>query len=233
MGADRSRVRPIRDTQEPWDCYGWVAKCLVSLGGKVLHPPITAWAPWSVSEVAQRLSELDMAWCVAGGWALDLWHGQQTRKHEDIEIAILRTEWPTLESKLAANRHYGAAQGQFEELPHGAELPAHINQIWLADEREDVWRLEILLEPGDDETWIFRRNHDVRRQRRRMIATSADGVPYLKPEGVLLYKAKDQRPRDNEDFRSSLGLMTLDARNWLRDALLRAHPNHPWIAAIC
>ena len=65
-----------------------------------------------------------------------------------------------------------------------------------------------------------------------MIATSADGIPYLKPEGVLLYKAKAQRPKDDADFRDALGLMTLEARHWLREALLRAHPNHPWIVAL-
>ena len=30
-------------------------------------------------------------WCVAAGWALDLFRGEQTREHEDLEIAVPTT----------------------------------------------------------------------------------------------------------------------------------------------
>jgi hypothetical protein len=59
-----------------------------------------------------------------------------------------------------------------------------------------------------------------------------DGVPFLRPEGVLLYKAKLQRPKDEQDFASVLPKLDPSARNWLRDALRIAHPDHAWIAAL-
>ncbi|MGH3656155.1 MAG: nucleotidyltransferase domain-containing protein [Micromonosporaceae bacterium] len=31
---------------------------------------------------------MDVPWCVAAGWALDLFRGEQTRPHEDLEIAV-------------------------------------------------------------------------------------------------------------------------------------------------
>ena len=31
-------------------------------------------------------------WFFAGGWAIDLFLGKETRKHSDIEIAILRND---------------------------------------------------------------------------------------------------------------------------------------------
>jgi hypothetical protein len=65
-----------------------------------------------------------------------------------------------------------------------------------------------------------------------MVAPSADGVPYLKPEGVLLFNAKGSRPKDEADFWASVRLMTPESRQWLREALQRSHPAHSWIDAL-
>jgi hypothetical protein len=199
---------------------------------QTLHPLTYTWAQWSIEEVAQRLSDVKAPWCVAGGWALDMWRGQQTRVHDDVEIAILQSDWPVFSEALRDSRHFGAAGGRLHELPAGGDFPNDIRGIWVADGRKAFWRLEVLLEPGDGEIWIFRRNRDIWRQRREMIAISADGVPYLRPEGVLLYKAKAPRAKDDADFRASLDLMSPGARQWLRGALRYAHPGHRWIDAL-
>lgn len=127
---------------------------------------------------------------------MDVWRGWQSRKHDDIEIAVLRCNWPIMASRFGANRHFGAAQrkGRNYHL-------ISINQIWLAGQEEDVCRLEIFLEPGDDETWVFRRNPEVPRQRQMMTAASADGVPYLKPEGVLRVHNQRTKPTFEPDCR--------------------------------
>jgi hypothetical protein len=49
-----------------------------------------AWSPWHPRELAQRLEGMSKPWCIVGGWALDLWHGHETRAHEDIEFTVLR-----------------------------------------------------------------------------------------------------------------------------------------------
>ncbi|GAA3436890.1 nucleotidyltransferase domain-containing protein [Kutzneria kofuensis] len=45
-------------------------------------------ASWTPTEVAGRLAGIATPWCVAAGWALDLFRGRQTRAHGDIEIAV-------------------------------------------------------------------------------------------------------------------------------------------------
>jgi hypothetical protein len=201
---------------------------------KVPSPPsIDAWAPRSLSEIAQRLSDLDGGWCVAGGWALDVWRGRQTRVHEDIEDCCLamRLAGCRIQTDLLST-FGGGLEGATRRTPERGRI-AHEYRPSLAGGRSgNVWRLEVLLEPGDSETWVFRRNHDVRRARPRMVSVSAKGVPYLKPERVFLYKAKAQRSKDDADFRENVGLMTREAREWLREALLRVHPGHPWIEAL-
>ena len=60
---------------------------------------------------------------------------------------------------------------------------------------------------------------------------SADGIPYLKPEICLLFKAKAVRDKDRADFETALPRMSLAQRMWLHAALERVHPDHDWISA--
>ena len=48
--------------------------------------PFGVWQPWSVHEVALLFSSVTVPWWIAGGWALDLFLGIQTREHEDIDV---------------------------------------------------------------------------------------------------------------------------------------------------
>ncbi|WP_425358733.1 nucleotidyltransferase domain-containing protein [Aminobacter aminovorans] len=47
-------------------------------------PDHDAWCAWHPTELARHLTGVSLPWCVVGGWALDLWHGHQTREHEDL-----------------------------------------------------------------------------------------------------------------------------------------------------
>jgi hypothetical protein len=198
----------------------------------VSAPSPEAWAPWSITQLVERLAGADTPWCIAGGWALDIWHRHQTRYHDDIEIAVIRSDWQIIATSLSIHHHFCAGRGQLKYLEQAAKLPSEPNQIWVMDGQLPVWRLEILLEPGDRETWIYRRDQSIRRPLTRMIATTDGGVPYLKPEGVLLYKAKASREKDQADFAACLPLMTCDARHWLRDAFSQTSPGHSWIAEL-
>jgi hypothetical protein len=61
-------------------------------------PPWDAWHP---REVAGRLAGVDVRWCVAAGWALDLFRGEVTREHEDLEIAVPAGQFGRVRAVLA------------------------------------------------------------------------------------------------------------------------------------
>lgn len=63
-------------------------------------------------------------------------------------------------------------------------------------------------------------------------AAPRPGVSYLRPELVLLFKAKLRRPKDEEDLRSLVPRLDEGARRWLQDALALAHPGHAWSAVL-
>ncbi len=58
------------------------------------------WQPWQPHEVAQLFSSLTIPWWIAGGWALDLFLGVQTREHRDIDVQILRRDQQVVRALL-------------------------------------------------------------------------------------------------------------------------------------
>jgi hypothetical protein len=195
-------------------------------------PGTDAWKPWRPDEVMERLAGVGAPWCVAGGWALDLWHGQETRPHEDLEIAILRPDFAVFRAQLSGFRCCVADSGKVSALPTDSAPGSDKHQIWVLDEPAKAWRMDILLEPGDGQMWVFRRDQAIRRPRSQMIATTAGGVRYLKPEAVLLYKAKAVRAKDEKDLSLCVPLMEAAARAWLKVSLVRVYPCHPWIGRL-
>lgn len=186
-----------------------------------------------VRAVADVMEGFRRPWWIAGGWAIDLFLDRQTRDHEDVEIAVLRGDQMAVRDHLRGWR--------FERVSHGPggrrawaageriEAPDHEVR---AESADGSLRLEILLNEGEGPTWRYRRNPTITRSLALLGMRSADGVPFFAPEVVLLFKAKEPRPRDLHDFRVARGALDEERRGWLRAALAAAHPGHPWIAQL-
>lgn len=171
-------------------------------------------------------------WCVVGGWSIDLYLGEQTRAHEDIEIEVLRSDHRRVWQHLAPLSFRAVGDGEIRRLEPGDELPDEIHQSWGLDEEQQLWRLDVMLEAGDAATWTCRRSERITAPRAEIVSRTADGVPYLRPEASLLYKAKGSRPKDEADLAVCLPRLNTEATQWLRDALELAHPGHPWLHKI-
>ncbi|HEX5563842.1 MAG TPA: hypothetical protein VFX34_02680, partial [Sporosarcina sp.] len=52
-------------------------------------------------KAVEWMKDFERPWGVAGGWAIDLFLGNQTREHSDIEIAILREDQHRMKNSLA------------------------------------------------------------------------------------------------------------------------------------
>lgn len=92
--------------------------------------------------------------------------------------------------------------------------------------------LEILLNEYDRGRWAFRRDIGITRRAKLISDRSADGVPFLRPEIVLLYKSNDPRPDNQADFERAAPLLDPESHAWLRVALQRHRPGHPWLDAL-
>jgi hypothetical protein len=186
------------------------------------------WLPLSPRETAKLLADLRAPWWVAGGWAIDLFLGRQTRPHADTDTALLRGTEPALREVLPAWDIQIAHDGEFIAWDGGPlEQPYH--QFWARPNPESPWALEFMLEEHDNGTWFYRRDTRVMLSIADLGRTTADGVPFICPKVALLYKAWGKgAERNAADFESAFAALSMEERGWLRDALLLAYPGHAW-----
>lgn len=182
-------------------------------------------------EVVRELGGFAPPWFVSSGWALDLHLGRVTRVHHDVDIAIFREDQLELQRHMQERgwRFVAPDEGRLEPWPPGTrlELPRH-----QAHAHREGRFIDFLLSEREGPVWRFRRDPSVVRTVERLILRSEDGVPYLAPEVVLLFKSAHAggppRARDQLDFESAVGALGPEGRAWLRWALAAYRPDHPW-----
>jgi hypothetical protein len=188
------------------------------------------WQIVKPEEAVAWLSSVTVPWWVAGGWALDLFVGKQTRDHGDLDIGVLRRDSMHLLDALSSWEVCEAKDGTLTRL--GAAPRADVNSLWCRPLGTTSWTIEVLLDASDDDFWVFRRQTHIRRRLSEVIRRNPHGIPYLAPEVQLLYKARSMRPRDEADFDHIAPQLDFAARRWLRDSLLGTDPTHAWISAL-
>jgi hypothetical protein len=186
---------------------------------------------WTPSEVAQHLTGLAAPWCVAAGWALDLFLGAHTREHGDIEIAIPAAHLPEVRDRFPGYVFDAVGSGRIWENATTDEL-ASTHQTWLRDPATGRYLVDVFREPHVGDTWLCRRDETIRFPYRDIIRRTEDGIPYLVPELVLLFKAKHARAKDQRDFDQTVPHLTAAQRATLAELLARVHPAHRWLEAL-
>jgi hypothetical protein len=179
--------------------------------------------------VAGRLVGIAVPWCVAAGWALDLFLGGQTRAHGDIEIAVPAASFPVVRDRFRGYVFDVADSGRIW-ADAASDVLAVTHQTWVRDPVTDGYLLDVFREPHDGDVWICRRDAAIRFPYGEIIQHTPAGIPYLAPELVLLFKAKHARRKDQGDFDAAVPHMSLAQRATLAELLARIHPGHPWLA---
>lgn len=179
---------------------------------------------------------LGCAWWIAGGWAIDLHVGRETRAHGDMDIALLRRDCGRVAELLGDWDVQIAHDGELR--PWDAEpLPVDRHQFWARRRGHEAWAFEVLLEETSDDAWVYRRDGRVTLPLAEIGHVLPDGVPYLRPGVALLYKSPpgpdmERNSRNNMDFEAVVGSLPDADRRWLRAALGLTAPGHRWIAAL-
>jgi hypothetical protein len=205
---------------------------MVSSTQEAFEPDLDAWDAWRPEVAARRFTGIAAPWYVAGGWALDLFLGGERREHDDLEIGVPADRFGEFAVALPDCTLFVAGEGGLWPLTDEA-LAAH-HQTWMRETSTGRWRLDIFREPADGETgtWICRRDDRIRMPYSDLILRTTAGIPYARPEVILLFKAKARRPKDEDDFAAVLPHLSPAARLWLTDALAMVHPGHPWITVL-
>jgi len=154
-----------------------------------------------VLQVAGLMRGFPRPWCIAGGWAIDLFLGHVTREHDDIDIAILRKDQRELQIHFAGWAFEKVVDARRLRWADGEWLDPPVHEIHAI--LETGARIEFLLNESSSAMWRFRRNPAITRRLDRIGMKTSAGVPFLVPEIVLLFKAKASVAKDARDSISS------------------------------
>lgn len=158
---------------------------------------------------------------------MDLYMGETLRAHDDLDIAVLRPDAEAIHRFLAGwDLRVVVAPEALEPWTGGLTPSQHA--VWCRPSVDAPWAFEVLFNDVSGDTWHFRRDPAVHLPLARIAREADDGTPYLVPEIVLLYKAKQAPPVDEDDFAAVVPRLSEGARRWLRSAIDRVHPGHPW-----
>ncbi len=188
------------------------------------------WQPFGVAEAAAALSSYDAPWWVCGGHAIEAFTGV-SRHHDDIDIGFFTRDLDALRLSLADQFDLWSV-GAMTFRPLTAEQPDlhdQSGQVWVREHAWAPWRMDLLATPDRDGGWVNKREPSMVLPLEEATWVSSEGIRFLRPELVLVMKARLARPKDDVDLAATLPLLDDGPRHLLRDFLSRMHPGHPWL----
>jgi hypothetical protein len=209
-----------------------------AIAAGAFEPDLSLWDAWRPEEVAALLVDVQAPWYVAAGWAIELFLGEARREHEDLEIAVPRERFPEIAERLTGFELF-IPDGDLTDrslvwpLAEAARALDGHHQTWVREPATGRWRLDVFREPSDGDTWICRRDGRIRLPYGEVIQRTDDGIPYARPEIVLLFKAKhSDLPKNEADFAAVLPSLGPTRRSWLAELIALVHPGHSWLERI-
>ena len=189
-----------------------------------------AWSPLAPSEFAREMAGFARPWWVIGGWAIEAATGYR-REHEDTDVSILATDVPAFVDFMKGRWHVWNNVGGVLH-PLGDRWPTvddPRSQLWLRADAASPWVVDIPLTPDVDGLWTNKYVPDHVASIDDVTWVADDGIRYLLPEIVLVYKARLRRAKDEPDFEAALPILTEPQRAWMRQALASVVPDHHWL----
>lgn len=207
---------------------------------------------------SQVMGKMNAKWCFAGGWAIDLFLGKESRPHKDLDIVVFKNEINEVISYMKANNWRLETPTRQGFLPVTEESVSELemDNMWCMNEdypqdylkvdeqgscnfyqyerdvQEEFDFLEVLLNSTEGGYFIYQQNPAIRLEMSRAIFEN-NGLPYLAPEIVLLYKSKYLSEDNQADFELVTAKLNPEQREWLKEALTNEYgSDHPWVQAL-
>jgi len=188
------------------------------------------WDPLLPAEVAELLQGFRHPWWVVGGHAIEAFTGLP-RPHEDIDISFFPDALPDLRRQLEPEFHLWSNDGgTFRFLDERNPEPlAPLAQVWMRKNARSPWVMDGVPSPSVDGRWQSKRDQTHVADLDEVTWVDDQGIRYLNPEVVLLFKSKAHRAKDERDLTAAWPLLSTAQRAWLADAVHRQDPHHPWL----
>ena len=197
------------------------------------------WQPWSPQDVAQFFALLTVPWWIAGGWAIDLFLGRQTREHEDIDVQILRRDQRVVRALFGGWDMQAALPPPRDETwpfrpwRHG-EVPgcSHSRHLVSSGRLRSRGRCNSCSPTRAMMSGSFAGRRLSSGQWLLSDASPTAGFPTWPLRFSCSTKRRGCVRKMKADFAQVLPALDQDRRQWLRNALALAHPGHPWLECL-
>jgi hypothetical protein len=187
----------------------------------------------SLPEVAEFMTGFDRPWWVVGGWAIDAFT-RVSRPHDDVDISIFASDVPALRAHVGDRWHlWSLAAGDMRPLTYKhPDVFNPASQLWVRRNSNSPWVIDLPLTPDRDGLWTnkYLPSHTGRLEDVSWVAD--DGIRYLNPEIVLLFKARLRRTKDVRDLELVWPLLAATQRHWLREMIGGLDGGHPWLSVV-
>jgi len=189
-----------------------------------------AWDPLTPAGIAELLQGFDAPWWSVGGYAIEAFTGVP-RFHEDVDLVMFTDAVPALREHLDGVLHlwniYDRTMRPLDE--HTDTLLHPQSQIWMRRDWSSPWLVDCILDLRDEQgRWVSKRDPEHVAPLEEVTWVAGDGIRYLRPEIQLFFKAKQDREKDRVDLANAWPLLDAAQQGWLRQALARNLPEHPW-----
>jgi len=201
------------------------------------------------------LENAPVSWAVCGGFAIDLFLGKETRAHGDIDICVfekdrenilkhmLKSNWQVYEFRgngkvRSLNAALSSEPGRNLMCTSGA---CELVKFYPCEEEQLLWYeffhtglkqldyVEFLFNTSMEDAFNFDKSKGIKRELSKAILYH-EGIPYLAPEIVLLYKASNADNAEYQyDFEQAYLHMNEEQKSWFLQGLDTLYPaGHKW-----
>jgi len=210
-----------------------------------------------IEDLCEHLAGMDIDWHLCGGYAIDAYIGEETRKHKDLDITV---NYDDMKECIEYLKSKGweidapVGNGRLVSIDYALEhKELHFDNIWcyrknsdfivtvktdgvfkyanfLQREQIELDFIEVLFNHIIAGNFIYKRNH--------MITLSVDkafikknSVSILAPELVLLYKSTNYANTDyTNDFNMTKVKLEKERYDWFSSAMNIEYPQgHAWM----
>ena len=210
---------------------------------------------WMLEKLKDFMAESSFPWAICGGFALDLFLGRNIRPHGDIDLCLLEKDRESAK-EYALGKGWQVYEfrgwGKVRPLEQGMHSDPGRNLMCVGEgcdlvkfyPCEDAGMLyhqffhtgmkafhylEFLFNSTCGADLVLDQRKGLRRELSKAFLLR-DGIPYLAPEIVLLYKASDsENPEYQLDFHETYPNLNDEQRSWFLQSMHQLYPKgHPW-----
>lgn len=210
-----------------------------------------------LNELCDHLSGLNVEWHLCGGFAIDAYLGNITRRHKDVDITV---SFDNMKECI----QYLKIKGWEIDAPIGNQrlvpvefalqnLELYFDNIWcykkgasfiitektagvfkyvrfINREQTELDFIEVLFNKIENEIFYYKKNHNITLEKHKAFIKKGK-ISILAPEIVLLYKSQNSENSDYQhDFDIVINNLDKERYDWFINAMNITYPKgHIWI----